>query len=45
MTVVRIMVVLGAEVEMSEIKHDLLGDCHNRGLTVGVAADLVERET
>jgi hypothetical protein len=44
MAVVRIMVVLRAEFEMSEIKKDLLGDCHNRGLTAGVRADLVGRE-
>jgi hypothetical protein len=42
--VVGIMVVLRAEVEMAEIKKGLLGECHNRGLTAGVAADLVKRE-
>jgi len=40
-TVVRIMVVLRVEIEMSEIKKDSLRVCHKE---IGVGADFVERE-
>jgi hypothetical protein len=40
----RVMVVLRADIEMSEIEKDLLGVCHKSDLTVFVTTDLLQRE-
>ena len=39
-----VVVLWRVEIEMCEIKKDLLGVCYKRDLTAGVAEDLVKRE-